>query len=72
MTSLELLPNELSYAIISSLETEDVISLSRTSRRLYQYVFSDQVSRAVAQVSDVPYASFAMFADHSPKRPKSH
>ncbi|KAL5350159.1 hypothetical protein ACLOAV_005196 [Pseudogymnoascus australis] len=49
MTSLELLPNELSYAIISSLEIEDVISLSRTSRRLYQYVFSDQVSRAVAQ-----------------------
>lgn len=72
MTSLELLPNELSYAIISSLEIEDVISLSRTSRRLYQYVFSDQVSRAVAQVSDVPYASFAMFADHSLKRPKSH
>ncbi|KFY86986.1 hypothetical protein V500_07265 [Pseudogymnoascus sp. VKM F-4518 (FW-2643)] len=49
MTSLGSLPNELSWAIASSLEIEDVISLSRTSRRLYQYVFSDQVSRAVAQ-----------------------
>ncbi|KFX93471.1 hypothetical protein O988_06811, partial [Pseudogymnoascus sp. VKM F-3808] len=49
MTSLGSLPNELLWAIASSLETEDVISLSRTSKRLYQYVFSDQVSRAVAQ-----------------------
>lgn len=53
MNSLESLPNELWWAIASSLEIEDVISLSRTSRRLYQYVFSDQVSRAVAQVSDI-------------------
>ncbi|OBT79579.1 hypothetical protein VF21_01235 [Pseudogymnoascus sp. 05NY08] len=49
MNSLESLPNELWWAIASSLEIEDVISLSRTSRRLNQYVFSDQVSRAVAQ-----------------------
>ncbi|KFZ11516.1 hypothetical protein V501_04725 [Pseudogymnoascus sp. VKM F-4519 (FW-2642)] len=53
MNSLESLPNELWWAIASSLEIEDVISLSRTSRRLYQYVFSDQVSRAVAQ-SKIP------------------
>ncbi|OBT60590.1 hypothetical protein VE03_10000 [Pseudogymnoascus sp. 23342-1-I1] len=49
MTSLESLPNELWWAIASTLEIEDVISLSRTSRRLYQYVFSDQISKAVAQ-----------------------
>ncbi|ELR04567.1 hypothetical protein VC83_03118 [Pseudogymnoascus destructans] len=49
MSSLESLPNELWWAIASSLEIEDVISLSRTSRQLYQYVFSNQVSRAVAQ-----------------------
>ncbi|KFY15927.1 hypothetical protein V492_01674 [Pseudogymnoascus sp. VKM F-4246] len=55
MTSLESLPNELSWAITASLEIEDVISLSRTSRRLYQYVFTDQVSKAVAQAK-IPFS----------------
>ena len=73
MTSLGSLPNELSWAIASSLEIEDVISLSRTSRRLYQYVFSDQVSRAVAQVSDIlSTLPLLRFVDHSLQRPKSH
>lgn len=70
MSSLGLLPNELVWVIASSLEVEDVISLSRTSKRLNHYVFSDQVSRAVAQVSDVSYAYIAMFVAHPLKRPK--
>ena len=76
MNSLESLPNELWWAIASSLEIEDVISLSRTSRRLYQYVFSDQVSRAVAQVSDILGVDTlilpSLLLTLSRKRPKYH
>lgn len=53
MTPLLSLPNELSWNIVSALEIEDVINLSQTSRQLYQYVFSDPVSRAVVQVSEI-------------------
>jgi hypothetical protein len=53
MTSLLSLPNELSWTIASTLDIEDVINLSKASRRLYQYVYSDEVSKAVAQVSEI-------------------